>query len=357
MPYSRQATIEWESQDDGFIAQILVPEGTSGISVGTPVLVITESKEDVPAFAAFTAADAGAAGAPAKAAAPKAEAAAPAAQAAAAPAAPAAAAPAAAPQPAVHAAAPGGRVIASPYARRLAAEAGVSLAGAPGSGPGGRIVAADVQQLIASGGAAPAAAVGGAAPEAAYAYAAYTDIPNSQIRKVGGCLVCCRGWRVPAVPKCGKGLDSVNAPGLPPFAALPANCAALPGSSLLHTTPHAPAHPPTRSHNLPPGHRAPAAGEQAAGASLLPHRLRARRPPAAAQVRFGAPDFAGAAWFKVSTVGLAILSPWRWHVPLFLGCLQAGAGCRIAGKPTSAMLILDRPAQCFCSPPRPAGSS
>ena len=179
-PTSLQATIEWESQDDGFIAQILVPEGTSGISVGTPVLVITESKGDVPAFAAFTAADAGGT------AAPKVEAAAPAAAAPAPPAAPSAAPAAAAPQPAVQAAAPGGRVIASPYARKLAAQAGVSLAGAPGSGPGGRIVAADVQQLIASGGAAPTAAVG-AAPEAAYAYATYTDIPNSQIRKVRLC--------------------------------------------------------------------------------------------------------------------------------------------------------------------------
>ena len=162
-----------------------MPEGTSGISVGTPVLVIAENKDDVPAFAAFTAADAGAAP---KAAAPKAEAAP--AQPAAAPTAPAAAAPAAAPRPAVQAAAPGGRVIASPYARRLAAEAGVSLAGAPGSGPGGRIVAADVQQLIASGGAAQAAA-GAAVPEGAYAYAAYTDVPNSQIRKVRVvCAVC-----------------------------------------------------------------------------------------------------------------------------------------------------------------------
>ncbi|PRW58316.1 Dihydrolipoyllysine-residue acetyltransferase component of pyruvate dehydrogenase mitochondrial [Chlorella sorokiniana] len=174
-----KATIEWESQDDGFIAQILVPEGTSGISVGTPVIVITDSKEDVPAFASFTAADAGA---PAKAAPKVEEPAAQAAAAPAAPAAPAAASPAAAPRPAVQAAAPGGRVVASPYARKLAAEAGVSVAGSPGSGPGGRIVAADVQQLIAAGGAAPA--VGAGAAEAAYAYAAFTDIPNSQIRKV-----------------------------------------------------------------------------------------------------------------------------------------------------------------------------
>lgn len=63
-------------------------------------------------------------------------------------------------------------MVASPYAKKLAAEAGVSLAGVGGSGPSGRIVAADVQQLIASGGAAPAAgaagAVGAPAPEGGY---------------------------------------------------------------------------------------------------------------------------------------------------------------------------------------------
>lgn len=52
----------------------------------------------------------------------------------------------------------GGRIVASPYAKKLAADARISLAGVPGSGPGGRIVAEDVQRLIASGGARPAAA-------------------------------------------------------------------------------------------------------------------------------------------------------------------------------------------------------
>lgn len=81
----------------------------------------------------------------------------------------------------------GSRVIASPYAKKLALQAGVSLVGVAGSGPGGRIVASDVQQLVASGGGAPAAA---AAPAAAHAAAApsfgeYTDLSNSQIKKVG----------------------------------------------------------------------------------------------------------------------------------------------------------------------------
>ena len=42
--------------EDGVVAKILVPEGTSDIEVGTPVLVIAEEAEDVPAFADFTAA-------------------------------------------------------------------------------------------------------------------------------------------------------------------------------------------------------------------------------------------------------------------------------------------------------------
>lgn len=178
-PVLLQATIEWESQDDGVVAKLLVAEGTQGIEVGTPVVVIADSAGDVPAFAGFTAADAG--GAAQAAAAPQQQAAP-----AAAPAAPAAPAPStpSAPAPRPAAAAPGGRVVASPYAKKLAGEAGVSLAGAAGSGPGGRIVAADVQQLIASGGGAHAAEAASAGGPAGDAYASYTDVPNSQIRKV-----------------------------------------------------------------------------------------------------------------------------------------------------------------------------
>ena len=42
--------MDWESQDDGFIAKLLVPEGTKDVGVGTPVLVFVEDKESVPAF-------------------------------------------------------------------------------------------------------------------------------------------------------------------------------------------------------------------------------------------------------------------------------------------------------------------
>ena len=183
-----QATMDWESQDDGVVAKWLVQEGARDITVGTPVLVMVDSKEDVSAFADFTAASAGTAAAPPpKAAAPQAKAPAPA---------PAAAAPKAPVSKPAPRAVPGGRVVASPLAKKMALEAGVGLAGVAGSGPGGRIVAADVERLIASGGAAPASA------PAAAASGPFVDIVNSNIRKVrsrhcllGGCVVYLLGGR------------------------------------------------------------------------------------------------------------------------------------------------------------------
>ncbi len=45
--YQMQATLEWENQDDGFLAKILVGDNSKDIPVGTPVAVITDEKEDV----------------------------------------------------------------------------------------------------------------------------------------------------------------------------------------------------------------------------------------------------------------------------------------------------------------------
>lgn len=48
-----KATLEWENQDDGFLAKILIPDGTKDIAVGTPVAVICDEKDDVAAFADY----------------------------------------------------------------------------------------------------------------------------------------------------------------------------------------------------------------------------------------------------------------------------------------------------------------
>eukprot|EP01024_Parvocaulis_polyphysoides_P060094 TRINITY_DN6522_c0_g1_i4.p2 TRINITY_DN6522_c0_g1~~TRINITY_DN6522_c0_g1_i4.p2 ORF type:complete len:371 (-),score=87.49 TRINITY_DN6522_c0_g1_i4:71-1183(-) len=52
-----KATVSWESQDEGFLAKILYPAGSSDIQIGTPVAVLVEDQESVGAFASFTVAD------------------------------------------------------------------------------------------------------------------------------------------------------------------------------------------------------------------------------------------------------------------------------------------------------------
>ena len=168
-----KATMEVEAADEGILGKILVPEGTEGVAVNTPIALILEEGEDASALAAAS---------PAKTAAPKAEA-----QKAAAPAAPPA------PRPA-GASAGSGRKFASPLARRLAAEAGIDLAAITGSGPHGRIVKADIDGAKAGGlpirrlEAVPAPAIAAMAPSPAAGpilpSGAFTAVPNSTIRKV-----------------------------------------------------------------------------------------------------------------------------------------------------------------------------
>ena len=170
-----KATMEWEAQDDGVLAQILVAEGTSGVRVGTPVFVQVEDAADVGAFASFTAGDAAVAGTDGDA---RAEAGSAATGVDEAPK-PAQTTSKTTPTPATTPASPtvtGGRVVASPYARKLAAANQVSLHALQGSGPNGRIVAADVLGAPASAAAAAESTVSASAP--------FTDISNSNIRKI-----------------------------------------------------------------------------------------------------------------------------------------------------------------------------
>ncbi|KAF5826934.1 single hybrid motif-containing protein [Dunaliella salina] len=183
-----KATVAWESTEEGYLAQILLPAGSKDIPINTPAMVVVEDQSAVEAFKDFTAADAAA----------EAEGGAPAVAAPAAEEAPAAE-PSTTPEPPVTPAAPaaeparaGERVVASPYARKLAAEAGLSLEGLAGSGPEGRIVAEDVHKAVAAGkaGAKPAAPAAPTATKAAPAPpppapgATFTDIPHNNIRRV-----------------------------------------------------------------------------------------------------------------------------------------------------------------------------
>ncbi|KAM4545708.1 dihydrolipoyllysine-residue acetyltransferase component of pyruvate dehydrogenase complex, mitochondrial [Odontesthes bonariensis] len=179
-----KATIGFEVQEEGYLAKIMVPEGTRDVPLGMPLCIIVEKESDIAAFKDYV--ETGVADvstpppAPVAAAAPAA-------------AAPAAATPSPAPAAAAPAAARKGRVLASPLAKKLAAEKGIDLAQVGGSGPDGRITRKDIESFVppAAAPAAPAAPTPAAAPAAPTPAAApaapagtFTDIPISNIRKV-----------------------------------------------------------------------------------------------------------------------------------------------------------------------------
>jgi pyruvate dehydrogenase E2 component (dihydrolipoamide acetyltransferase) len=157
-----KATMEFEAVDEGTIAKILVPEGSDGVKVGTPIALLAGEGEAV-SDAAAGGSSQSEPGAAASAPAPKAEAAPAPEPKAAEPAKPAPPPQAPVETPAAPAApAParqeGERIKASPLARRLAEAQGIDLATLKGSGPGGRIVRADLGAAAGGAMAAPQAA-------------------------------------------------------------------------------------------------------------------------------------------------------------------------------------------------------
>eukprot|EP00276_Gloeochaete_wittrockiana_P000379 CAMPEP_0184671482 /NCGR_PEP_ID=MMETSP0308-20130426/85532_1 /TAXON_ID=38269 /ORGANISM="Gloeochaete witrockiana, Strain SAG 46.84" /LENGTH=75 /DNA_ID=CAMNT_0027118627 /DNA_START=981 /DNA_END=1208 /DNA_ORIENTATION=- len=42
-----KATLDWEATDEVFVAKILVPTGTQGVKVNTPVAVVVEDEEEL----------------------------------------------------------------------------------------------------------------------------------------------------------------------------------------------------------------------------------------------------------------------------------------------------------------------
>lgn len=163
-----KATMDFEFQDEGYLAKILLDAGASDVPVGKPIAVYVEDKADVDAFADFTAADAGEGPAAGAADTPAEEP-----KAAETESAPAADSKKSAAAPV---SAPSGRIFASPMAKTIALDKGISLKNIKGTGPKGRIVAADVENYKV-----PEAPV--AAAPAAAAEATYEDIPITGMRK------------------------------------------------------------------------------------------------------------------------------------------------------------------------------
>ena len=157
-----KATMEVEAVDEGVVAEILIPEGSEGVKVNTPIARLqgegepesapppAPKSEAAPAPTSET--DQGRAGReqatdPVSKPQPQ---------------------PAAAPAPA-KAKPAGDRIFASPLARRLAEQKGIDLSAVKGSGPHGRIVKADID--AAQPGRATAPAAQSAAPQPAAAAA------------------------------------------------------------------------------------------------------------------------------------------------------------------------------------------
>ncbi|WP_333585971.1 pyruvate dehydrogenase complex dihydrolipoamide acetyltransferase [Phenylobacterium sp.] len=116
-----KATMEVEAVDEGVVEAILVPAGTEGVKVNTPIARLSGGASEAPRAEAAPARPE-----PAKSAAPPAK-------------------PASRPQQAAPQRAEGGRILASPLARRIAEQKGLDLSAIEGSGPHGRIIERDVK--------------------------------------------------------------------------------------------------------------------------------------------------------------------------------------------------------------------
>ncbi|KAJ1345388.1 pyruvate dehydrogenase complex dihydrolipoamide acetyltransferase [Batrachochytrium salamandrivorans] len=168
-----KAQMDFECQEEGFLAKMLLPAGEKDVAVNTPIAVIAESLENIESFSDYTAS-----ATPVASTAASSE-----------PVAAAAAVSVSTPissnttssQPAST-----DRIFASPVAKALASARGLSLAKIVGSGPGGRIVKSDVENYTA-----PTTVVAPVVPSSVPAPpvsgstgSLFTDIPLSNVRKV-----------------------------------------------------------------------------------------------------------------------------------------------------------------------------
>ncbi|TFY83771.1 hypothetical protein EWM64_g238 [Hericium alpestre] len=181
-----KAVIDVESQEDGILAKIIVPDGTKGIPVGSPIAILAEEGDDLSGAAELAKEAASEKPAPAKE--EKKEAAPPPPpppKSEEAPSKPEPSAPAPESKPKLE---KGDRIFASPIAKKIALEKGVPLAKVKGSGPNGRILREDVEkyQPPAAPAAPSAAPSAGAAAAPAAPTPDYVDIPLTNMRRTIG---------------------------------------------------------------------------------------------------------------------------------------------------------------------------
>ena len=157
-----KATMEFEAVDDGTVAKILVPEGSSDVKIGTVIALLAGEDEDANEIGKSAQPEAAVAEQEAKPAEPAAK-------------------PAPEPAASEETLDVSERIKASPLAKRIAEQQGVDLAKVEGSGPGGRIVKADIGAAPAEPVPAPAAALQPAAAPAPAPAAAQPAQPEGPV--------------------------------------------------------------------------------------------------------------------------------------------------------------------------------
>lgn len=166
-----KAQMDFEFQEDGFLAKILVPEGTKDIPVNKPIAVYVEEESDVPAFKDFKVEESAskATTEPVEKKETETKEKEPAHQ-----------APASKSSSSSKAAAPTDRIFASPLAKNIALEKGIALKNVTGTGPRGRITKSDVEAYLEK---APSTSAGAGAVAPA-ATASYEDVEVSTMRSI-----------------------------------------------------------------------------------------------------------------------------------------------------------------------------
>ncbi|KAI9353072.1 2-oxoacid dehydrogenases acyltransferase-domain-containing protein [Zopfochytrium polystomum] len=176
-----KAQMDFECQEEGFLARVFLDAGAKDVPVGTPLCILVENKEDVEAFGDFTLGSAPV---------PTSEASGPTETPQAASSPTTVTPPAAVPAVSQSSGHSGERILASPAARFIAASKGVPLDQVTGTGPNGRILKGDVEAFKGAGPVpTPAPAVPAVSVVAAFTPAPQTaqlfeDIPVSNVRKV-----------------------------------------------------------------------------------------------------------------------------------------------------------------------------
>lgn len=170
-----KAQMDFEFQEEGYLAKILVPEGTKDIPVNKPIAVYVEEESDVAAFKDFKVEESSAKPTtepvkkketkeskekkPVKASEDEKKS-----------------------GSSTRTSAPTDRIIASPLAKTIALEKGIALKNVTGSGPHGRITKSDVEAYLEKAPAAPSG-TGVTTPSAA---ASYEDVEITNMRSIIG---------------------------------------------------------------------------------------------------------------------------------------------------------------------------